>query len=60
MRIMDKHLIEELGVINKTYYEWKRKHPRRVDLMKKGLLAEKLLKDEVFEELIKPNNKRSN
>lgn len=58
MQIKDKDLIEELGLINKTFYDWKKKKPRNIDLMKKGLLLEKMLKEEVFKELIKPDNKR--
>lgn len=57
MKITDTTVKEELNKSNSTFYEWKKREPRAIELIKKGLLAEKILNKEVFEEFIKKPNK---
>lgn len=58
MKISDTTVIQELNKPRTTYTDWKKREPRAIELIKKGLLAEKLLNKKVFEENIKKNNKR--
>lgn len=58
MKITDTTVKEELNKKNNTFYEWKKREPRAIELIKKGLLAERLLNKEVFEEFIKKENKK--
>lgn len=56
-KITNKTVQEELKLPHSTYYDWQREFPRRVELIKKGLVAEKVLNKEIFDEMIKPDNK---
>lgn len=58
MKITNNDVIQDLQLPNTTFYEWKKTTPRLVVLLKKGLLAEKLLNEKVFEEMIKKDNKK--
>lgn len=58
MKITNNDVIQDLQLPNTTFYEWKKTTPRLVELLKKGLLAEKLLNEKVFEEMIKKDNKK--
>ena len=58
MRITDTSVKEELVIKNSTFYDWKKRSPRAIELIKKGLVAEKVLNNEIFEEFIKKANSK--
>ena len=58
MKITNKDVIQALELPNTTFYDWKKTCPRLVELLKKGLLAEMLLNEKVFEQMIKKHNKK--
>lgn len=57
MKITNNELIKDLQMQNSTFYELKKRSPRTVELLKKGLLAEKMLNEKVLNEFIKQDNK---
>lgn len=57
-QINNTQVIQETGIGHDRLYRWKKEYPRVVELVKKGLAAEKVLKDEIFEDMIKKENKR--
>jgi len=58
--ITDTSVKKELNIPNSTFYEWKKRDPRAVELVKKGLVAEKVLNKNIFDEMIKNENKKRN
>ena len=57
MKITNNEVIKNLQMQNSTFYELKKRSPRVVELLKKGLLAEKMLNEKVLNEFIKQDNK---
>ena len=57
-RITNKTVIEELNLNDRTFYDWKKLYPRRVELIKKGLLFEAIENKAVAKEMIKPDIKK--
>lgn len=57
MKINDTQVKERLGIKNDAYYKWKKRRPQDIELIKKGLVAEKVLNKDIFDEMIKPDNK---
>ncbi len=51
-------VIEELILNHITFYDWKKKYPRRVELIKKGLLYEAIENGTVADQMIKKDNRR--
>lgn len=45
-------------MLNDAFYKWKKRDPEAVRLIKKGLVAERVLNKEIFEEMIKAENKK--
>lgn len=61
MKITNDDLIKDLGLNKNTFYSMKRteKGKRKIDLMKKGLWAERNVKAETLLNGIKQDNKRA-
>lgn len=59
MKITDSDVKKELNKPNSTYYDLKKREPRLIELVKMGMAAERALKPEFFEELIKKENKKA-
>lgn len=57
-KITNNEVIEDLQMQNSTFYELKKRSPRTVELLKKGLLAEKMLNEKALNEFIKQDNKK--
>ena len=60
MKVTNKDVIETTGMTQREFYYMKKNYPRQADLIKKGLLAELLLKQSAFDELVKGDNKKDN
>lgn len=58
MKISDTTVIQELNKPRTTYADWKKREPRAIELIKKGLLYEKILNQEVEQEFIKKDRNR--
>jgi len=58
LKISNREAYQSAKLTEGQFYALKKQKPRLVELLKKGLLAEKLLKEEIFETMIKGNNKR--
>ena len=56
--ITNNDLIKELGLNNSTFYAMKKTKPRLVELLKKGLWAERNVKAETLLNGIKQDNKK--
>ena len=54
--VTDTTVKKELDLPNTTFYDWKKRDPRAVELIKKGLVAEQLLSNDIFEDMIKKPN----
>lgn len=59
MKITNSDVIKELNLPKDTFYSMKKKYPRRIELFKKGLWAERNVKAETLLNGIKQDNKRS-
>ncbi len=51
LKITDKDVYEELYMKKNTYYAFKKRSPRQVELIKKGMLAERLMQPDVFDSI---------
>lgn len=58
MKITNNDIIKELSLNINTFYSMKKKYPRKVELLKKGLWAERNVKVETLINGIKQDNKR--
>lgn len=53
INITDKELYEDIFLPKNTFYDLKDRNPRQIELMKKGLLAERILDKGVFSRIKK-------
>lgn len=58
MKITNNDLIKELELNNSTFYAMKKNKPRCVELLKKGLWAERNVKAQTLLNGIKQDNKK--
>ena len=58
IKITDTTVKEELNKSNSTFYDWKKRSPREVELIKKGLAAENILHNVLFQDVIKKENNK--
>ncbi len=57
-KISDTTVKDRLDMLNDAFYKWKKRDPEAVRLIKKGLVAERVLNKQIFEEMIKAENKK--
>lgn len=53
MKITNIEIISEAGMKKTSFYKLQRLSPRQVDLIRKGVVAERVLNQEVFDSFLK-------